>query len=349
MIPLVDKIFGRFSQDLAIDLGTANIFVYVKGKGIVIREPSIICRHKKNKNIIAIGTSAKKMLGRTPVSIEVLRPMHDGVISDFDITCAMLTHFVRQVHTKPGRRIILPRPRVVIGVPGDISKVEKMAVIDAAHKAGAREAHLVEEGLAAALGAGLPISESVGSMVVDIGGGTTEIAIISLGGVVSGKSLKIGGDAMDLDIINYIRTRYGLGIGERTAEDIKIALGSAYIGDVEKEMVVRGRDFERGLPKTIRVSSVAVREALAPSINKIVESITEAVEDAPPELASDIAERGIVLCGGGAQLSGLAKLVSKETKMSVSIADDPLLSVVAGVAKLLENPRLLKKVKIVSG
>ncbi|MCR4324263.1 MAG: rod shape-determining protein [Candidatus Curtissbacteria bacterium] len=339
---------GYFSSDLSIDLGTANTLVYVKGKGVVIREPSIITRHKKTKKVLAIGSEAKKMMGRTPVSIEVIRPMKDGVISDFDITLAMLSYFVRKVHAKPGRTFVLPRPKVVIGVPSNISEVERRAVLDAAYGAGARSAYLIEEGLAAAIGAGLPVQESVGSMVVDIGGGTTEIAVVSLGGVVVGRSIKIGGDTMDTDIINYIRTRYSLGIGERTAEEIKIALGGAYVQEVEKQMVVRGRDLENGLPKTIRFSSPAAREALFGSVNLIVENVKDVVEDTPPELAADIAERGIMLCGGGAKLSGLAKLISKETKMSVSIAEDPLLSVVLGAAQVLENPALFSKVKKVS-
>jgi rod shape-determining protein MreB len=343
---LLDDLFGKFSSDISIDLGTANTVVYVKGKGIAIREPSVVCRHKKTRKIIAIGADAKKMLGRTPVNIEVLRPLKEGVISDFDITLEMLSYFVKKIHSRPGKSISIARPRVVIGIPSGISEIEKRAVLDAARGAGARSAYLVEEGLAAAIGAGLPVTESVGSMIVDIGGGTTEIAVVSLGGVVVGKSIKVGGDTMDRDIINYVRTRYGLAIGERTAEEIKISLGSAYVGDVEKEMVVRGRDLEKGLPKTVRLSSVVVREALMPSLNLIVNAVREIVEDAPPELSADIAERGIVLCGGGAQLAGLAKLVSKETKMPVSVAREPLLCVVTGTAHLLENSDLLKKVKI---
>ena len=237
---------------------------------------------------------------------------------------------------------------MILGVPSAISEIERRAVLDAARGAGARSAYLVEESLAAAIGAGLPVSESVGSMIVDIGGGTCEIAVISLAGVVVGRSLKVGGDAMDRDIIGYVRTRYGLAIGERTAEEIKIALGSAYASEVEKEMVIRGRDLERGLPRTIKLSSVAVREALAPSVNLIVDAVRETVEDAPPELAADIAQSGIMLCGGGAMLSGLAKLISKETKMPVSLAREPLACVVLGAASLLENPELLRKVKLVA-
>lgn len=346
MIPLIDYILGKFSSDLSIDLGTANTLVAVRGKGIVIREPSIICRHKKTKRIIAIGTEAKRMLGRTPGNVEVLRPLKDGVISDFDITLAMLTYFVKRVHLRPGRGSFWPRPKMVIGVPSNISEIERRAVLEAARGAGARSAYLIDEALAAAIGANLPVAESVGSMIVDIGGGTSEIAVISLGGVVAGRSLKIGGDAMDRDIAGYVRARYGLAIGERTAEDVKITLGSAYVGDVERELVVRGRDLATGLPKTIKLSSVAVREALAPSVNLIVEAVSETLKDAPPELASDIAERGIVLCGGGSMLAGFAKRVSRETKMPVILAPDPLACVVMGTANLLENPELLAKVKL---
>lgn len=348
MVPIVDQILGRFSQNLGIDLGTANTLVAVFGKGIALREPSIVSRHKRTKQIIAIGTEAKKMLGRTPESIEILRPLKDGVISDFDMTLAMLAHFMRKVRARSGKVSFMPGPKVVIGVPSNISEIERRAVLDAARGAGARSAYLVEESLAAAIGAGLPVSESVGSMIVDIGGGTCEIAVTSLSGVVVGRSLKVGGDAMDANIISYVRTRYGLAIGERSAEEIKIALGSAYPTDVEKEMVVRGRDLEKGLPKTIKLSTVSVREALAPSVNLIVSAVYETVEDAPPELAADIAERGIMLCGGGAMLAGLAKLISRETKMPVSLAREPINCVVAGTLYLLDKPELLAKVKLAS-
>ncbi|OGD86708.1 rod shape-determining protein [Candidatus Curtissbacteria bacterium RIFCSPHIGHO2_01_FULL_41_11] len=349
MIPILDHIFGKFSEDLGIDLGTANTLVAVRGKGIVIREPSIIIRHRKTKNVIAIGSEAKKMLGKTPFTIEAVRPLRDGVIADFDTTLAMLSYFVRKIHARPGRSFSIPRPKVVIGIPSNISEVERRAVLDAARASGARMTFLVEEPMAAAIGADLPVTEPLGSMIVDIGGGTCEIAIISLGGVVVGKSLKIAGDAMDGDIAAYIRSRYSLAIGERTAEQIKIALGSAYPQKVEKEMVVRGRDLEKGLPRTIRVSSVAVREALASSVSAIVNAIRDVIEDAPPELSSDIAERGIVMCGGGSMLSGFSKLVSKETKMPVILAADPLSCVVIGATRILDSSDLLNKVKIASG
>ena len=343
-----DKILGLFSQDLAVDLGTANTLVYVGKKGLAIREPSIVALHKKTKRVIAIGTSAKKMIGRTPVSIVTVRPLRDGVISDYDTTLAMLSYFVKKVHKKPGQKFNLPRPRIIIGVPSQVTEVERRALLDVARESGAREAYLVEEPMAAAIGANLPVTEATGSMVVDIGGGTSEIAVISLGGIVVGRCIKLAGDAMDADIISYVRARYGLALGEKTAEDIKTSLGNAYNLPVEKQMVVRGRDLERGLPKSIKLTSPQVREALAPTINTIVEAIKSTLEDAPPELVGDTAERGIVLCGGGALIAGLAKLVSAETKMPVTVDAEPLSAVVNGCARLLENDDLLKRVKIAS-
>jgi rod shape-determining protein MreB len=272
--------------------------------------------------------------------------MKDGVISDYDTTLAMLSHFVRRIHEVPGRRVNIARPKVVIGVPSQVSEVERRALLDVASASGAREAYLVEEPMVAAIGAGMPVNEPVGSMIVDMGGGTSEIAVISLSGIVVGRSLKIAGDVMDVEIINYIRARYGLAIGEKTAEDVKIALGSAISMPQEKEMVVRGRDLEKGLPKSIKLSSVQVREALASTLNVIVAAIKDTVHDAPPELASDISERGIVLCGGGSLIYGLPKMVSLETKMPVSLAPEPLYCVVKGCTFLLSNPLLLEKVKI---
>jgi len=346
MIPVVDHILGKFSLDLGIDLGTANTLVYVRGKGIVIREPSIVAQHRKTKKVLAIGTEAKRMVGRTPKNIEAVRPLRDGVVCDYDTTLAMMAHFVRKVHEKPGRGISIPRPKIIIGVPTQISEVERRAVWDAAYASGAREVYLVEEPMAAAIGAGLPVDEPVGSMIVDIGGGTCEIAVISLDGVVVGRSLKVAGDAMEQTIVNYIRSRWGLLIGEKTAEEVKMLLGSAIPISIEKEMVVRGRDLENGLPRSIKVTSPHIREALAGAVTTIVSAIKEIVEDTPPDLASDIAERGIVLCGGGSLIWGLAKLISQETKMPTTLADEPLNCVVAGCAKLLEDPKLLKKVAI---
>ena len=346
MIPIIDSILGHFSQDLGVDLGTVNTLIHVKGKGIVIREPSIVAQHKKTQKIVAIGTEAKKMVGRTPPSIVIIRPLKDGVISDYDTTLAMLSFFVKKIHRTPGKKLTIPRPRIVIGVPSQVTEVERRALLDVVTDSGARESYLVEEPMVAAIGAGLPVDEPVGSMICDIGGGTCEIAVISLGGVVVGRSIKMAGDAMDVDIINYVRARHSLALGEKTAEEVKVLLGSAYPMDVEKEMLVRGRDLEKGVPKSIKLSSIQIREALSATITKIVASIKDTIEDAPPELAGDIAERGIVLCGGGALIYGLPKLISAETKMPVSVAKEPLSCVAGGCGLLLENYELLNKVKI---
>lgn len=346
MIPIVDDILGHFSQDLGIDLGTVNTLVHVKGKGIVVREPSIVVLHKKSKQIIAIGSEAKKMVGKIPANLVIVKPLKDGVISDYDTTLAMLSHFVKKIHQVPGKKLSIPRPKVVIGTPSNISEVERRALLDVARDAGAREVYLVEEPMVAAIGAHLPVSEPVGSMIVDIGGGTSEVAIVSLGGVVAGHSLKVAGDAMDLEIIGYLRSRWGLAIGEKTAEEIKISLGSAIPMQIEKEMTIRGLDLEQGLPESIKLSSVQVREALATTINTIVAAIRDVLHDGPPELISDIAERGIVLCGGGSLVFGLPKLISQETRMPVLIVEEPLSCVVRGCAILLEDLDLLSKVKI---
>lgn len=346
MIPVLDQILGYFSEDLCIDLGTANTLVYVRGKGIVIREPSIVAQHKRTKEVLAIGREAKMMIGKTPKNIEAVRPLKDGVVCDFDSTLALLSYFVKKVHEKPGAGFSFPRPRVVIGVPMQISEVEKRAVVDAAHASGVRKVFLVEEPAASAIGAGLPVSEAVGSMIVDIGGGTCEIAVLSLGGIVVGRSIRVSGNAMDADIASYIRSRYGLLIGERTAEEVKMLIGSAYPMVIEKETVVRGRDLESGLPRSVKINSTQIREALASVIGSIVSSVKEVIEDTPPELASDIAERGIVISGGGGMLAGLPRLISQETKMPVTVCEDPLSSVVLGCAKLLEDEPLLKKLAI---
>lgn len=346
MIPVIDNILGYFSLDLGVDLGTANTLVYVAGKGVVIREPSIVAQHKKTKKIIAIGAEAKKMIGRTPLNIQTVRPLKDGVISDYDTTLAMLSYFVKKVHEKPGRRISLPRPRIILGIPSQVTEVERRALLDVARASGAREAYLIEEPMAAAIGVGLPVNEPVGSMVVDIGGGTSDMAVISLGGIVAGRSLKVGGDTMDTDIANYVRSRYGLALGEKTVEDVKILLGSAYPMQVEKQMVVRGRDLEKGMPKSIKLTSGQIREALAPTINSIVQAVKDTLEDAPPELSADVVNKGIILCGGGALIYGLPKLISRETKMPVVVASEPMTAVVSGCAIVLNNKELLNKVKI---
>ncbi len=342
-----------FSHDIGIDLGTVNTLVAVKGKGIVIREPSVVAIHKKTRQVLAIGVEAKRMIGRTPAVIEAIRPLRDGVISDFDTTEAMLRHFIQKVHATPGAKGLripkLPRPRVVIGIPSGVTEVERRAVIDAAMSAGAREAFLIEEPMAAAIGAQMRIEEPEGNFIVDIGGGTTEIAVISLGGIVINRSLRVAGDELDQDIISYMRMRYGMLIGDRTAEDIKIDIGSAIPLNQEKETIVRGRDLASGLPKSIKVSSTEIREALSGTIGLIIGAIHEVLEETPPELLSDILETGIVITGGGSQIRGLAKRISDEAKIPVIIAEDPLTTVVRGCYSLLDDLELLKKVKVTGG
>lgn len=351
---MLDKLFSLFTHDIGIDLGTANTLVYVRGKGIVIREPSIIARHKKTKEILAIGTGAKKMEGRTPQTIETVRPLKDGVIADFDATAAMLTYFIREVHEKPigAKRVGLPKvpkPLVVIGIPSDVTEVERRAVQDAALSAGARLAFLIEEPMAAAIGAGLNIEEPGGNFVVDIGGGTTEIAIISLGGIVLNYSLRIAGDELDEAIIAYLRSRYSLLIGQASAQELKHSVGSALPTKGELHHVVRGRDLENGLPKSVKISSTEIREALSPILQQIVARVSETLEQAPPELVADIMDKGILLTGGGALISGFDQMVSETVGIPVWIAEDPLTTVVRGTAKLFENPRLLQKVRVTGG
>lgn len=345
---MIDRLWGLFSHDIGIDLGTANILIFVLGKGIVIREPSVVALHKKTKQIIAIGTEAKKMVGKMPANLTYVRPLRDGVISDFDVAMAMLKHFIRAVHVSEGIMPKIPKPRVVIGIPSGVTPVEKRAVQDAAMQAGAREVYLVEEAMAAAIGAGLPIDEATGSMIVDIGGGTTEIATISLGGMVANQSLRIAGDEMDQDIIIYARTRYNLLIGERTAEDVKIAVGSAYPGEV-KQTKMSGRDLATGLPKEVNVTSTEIREAMAGTINQIIDGIKETIEETPPEIVSDFMKRGIIITGGGSLIPGLAERLAVELKMPVTLADDPLTTVVRGTGKVLEDEALLRKVKAYGG
>lgn len=346
---MLNAFFGLFSHDIAIDLGTANTLVYVKGKGIMVREPSVVARHKRTKHILAVGAEAKRMLGKTPQAIEAIRPLKDGVISDFDATSAMIHHYILMVHEPRGRSILpkIPRPRVIIGIPSGVTEVERRAVEEAAMLAGAREAHLIEEPMAAAIGAGLPVEESSGNFICDIGGGTTEIAIVSLGGVVVNKSLRVAGDEMDEAIVSFLRLKHSLLIGEKTAEDVKIAIGSAFpMEKTERQTVVRGRSVESGLPKSLRVSESEVREAIAPVIQEIVDALADIIEEAPPELMGDIIEHGIVLAGGGALIRGIDQLIATELKMPVWVADDPLTTVVRGAGKLLDDPALLKKVKV---
>jgi rod shape-determining protein MreB len=338
----LNLILGVFSQDIGIDLGTANTLVNVRGKGIIINEPSVVAIEKKTKKVLAIGLDAKEMVGRTPADIIAIRPLRDGVISDFDVTERMLHYFIKKVHDRSF--LPVPRPRVVVGIPSGVTEVEKRAVHDATLSAGARSAYLIEEPMAAAIGAGLPITESLGSMVVDIGGGTTEVAVISLGGIVVSRSLRVAGDEMDDDIIQYARQKYNLLIGERMAERVKITIGSAYPLPQEQTMTIKGRNLITGLPESIEVSSVEIREALANSVNIIVETVRDALDDTPPELVADLMEQGIALAGGGALLQGLDQRLSEETKMRVYVADDALTCVARGAGRVLEDLDRLHKV-----
>lgn len=333
------KLFGLHSYDIGIDLGTANTLVYIKDHGIVLREPSVVAVKAGTSEVLAVGDEAKRMLGRTPGTIVAIRPMRDGVIADFEITEQMLKYFIEKV-TKSKKA----NPRVVIAIPSGVTEVERRAVDDAARKAGAREVYLIEEPMAAAVGVGLPIQDASGNMVVDIGGGTTEIALISLSGIVYSESLRVAGDELDTAISNSIRKNHNLMIGERTAEEIKIRLGSAYDLGKESTMEVKGRDLVSGLPKTINLSSGDVRDALAPSLTKVVEAIKSALEKCPPELAADLVDRGIILAGGGALLRGLNKLIKSETGLPVHIAEDPLSAVAEGTGKSLYELSFLKKV-----
>lgn len=345
---MINRFFGLFSHDIGIDLGTANTLVYVRGKGIVIREPSFVARQKKSKQILAIGEGAKKMEGKTPNMIEVVRPLKDGVIADFDATSAMLDYYVRKVHESGSLIPKIPRPRVVIGIPSGVTEVERRAVADAALSAGARKAYLVEEPMAAAIGAGLEVDNPRGIFIVDIGGGTTEIAVISLGGIVIGKSIRIAGDEMDEAIINFFKLKYSLLLGQPTAERIKIEIGNVFESK-EEFTVVRGRDLETGLPKSQKISSNEVRESLTPIMMQIINNIKDTLEEAPPELVSDIMQDGIVLAGGGALIKGIDKAVSEATQTNVIIADEALSCVAKGCGKLLEDDFLLKKINITSG
>lgn len=340
----VNKIFGRLSHDIGIDLGTANTLVWVKGKGIVIREPSAVARHKKTKEIVAIGSAAKKMFGKAPSVLEVIRPLRDGVIADFDATSAMLSHYISKVHESGGVIPKVPRPRVVIGIPSGVTEVERRAVADAAISAGAREAHLIEEPIAAAIGAGIDVVGSEGNFIVDIGGGTSEMGAISLGGMVTGRSIRIAGDEMNEAIVSYVRLKYSLLLGEPTAEEAKITIGSASSDSKEKFFIVRGRDLETGLPKSIKLEGEEVREAISPVIQEITKNIVSTLEETPPELLSDIMEKGIVMAGGGSEILGIDKVLTEATKMPVFIADDPLSCVVRGCGKVLDDINLLERI-----
>lgn len=339
---MFNGVLGFFSSDIGIDLGTANTLVYVKDHGIVLREPSVVAVQAGTSKVLAVGDEAKRMLGRTPANIVAVRPLKDGVIADFEITEQMLRHFIQKVHG--GRRMFKPKPRVVIAVPSGITEVEKRAVKDSATHAGAREVYLIEEPMAAAIGVGLPVQDAAGNMIVDIGGGTTEVALISLSGIVFARSVRVAGDELDEAIVQYMKRAYNLMIGERTAEEIKIKIGSAYPVEKENSMEVKGRDLVAGLPKTLTVTSQEVREALLEPISTIVDSVRITLERCPPEMSADLVDRGIVLAGGGALLRGLDKLLQEETGLPVIVADDPLSAVAEGTGKVLSEIKFLRAV-----
>jgi len=342
---LFDYILGKFSNDLAIDLGTANTLVYVKGKGIVLSEPSVVAVHKDArgvKKVLAVGSEAKRMLGRTPGNIVAIRPMRGGVIADFDITEAMLRHFILQVHN----RRALVRPRIIVSIPSGITQVERRAVRETVESAGAREIYLIEEPMAAAIGAGLPIKEPTSSMIVDIGGGTTEVAVISLAGIVYSKSVRVAGDKIDEEIVQYMKRKYSLLIGERSGEIIKTTIGCAYPDDELRKVDVKGRDLISGIPKIVEINSEEIREAIQEPISIIVDTIKDALENAPPELAGDIVDRGIVLTGGGALLRKIDVLIQEETGLPITIADEPLSTVARGAGMALDQLDVLKEVTV---
>jgi rod shape-determining protein MreB len=340
----LNAIWGLLSLDIGIDLGTANTLVSVRNKGIVINEPSWVAINKRTREPLAVGAEAREMVGRTPASIVAIRPLRDGVISEFEITEAMLKYFIDKVHDQSF--VPFPRPRVVIGIPSGVTEVEKRAVYDAALSAGAREVHLIEEPMAAAIGAGLPVAESRGSMVVDIGGGTTEVAVFAMGGIVISRSMRVAGDEMDEDIMAYARSKYNLLIGERMAERVKVRVGSAYPLDEELTMAVRGRNLITGLPQEVDISSIEVREALSSSVNIIVDTVKDALDETPPELVADLMEIGVCLAGGGAQLRGLASRLADEIKINVWVAEDAMTCVARGAAKILEDYESLHKVLV---
>lgn len=344
---MIDKFLGMFSNDIGVDLGTANTLIFVRGKGTVLSEPSIVAIDKATNKVLAVGKEAKEMIGKTPEHIQVIRPLKDGVIADFDITQSMLKYFIQKVHTNfPLISMLNPRPRVVIGVPSGITTVEKRAVIDAARQAGAREVYLIAEPMAAAIGAGLPIDTPGGNMIVDIGGGTSEIAVISLSGLVISNSIRVAGDEMSEAIINYLKRNNHILIGEQTAESIKINLGSATLTDRDnKTMEIRGRDMT-GMPRSIVISGKEVREALEDVIVQIVNAVKSTLEKTPPELAADIVERGIVLAGGGSLIHGLDKRLKEETNLPVVYCEDPLMAVVKGIGKIIQSIELIKKVSM---
>ncbi|NTV30803.1 rod shape-determining protein [candidate division WWE3 bacterium] len=344
-----DKIWRYFAHDIAIDLGTANTLVYVLGKGITIREPSTVAVNKRTREVLAVGSNAKKMIGKTPANIVAIRPLRNGVISDFDMAEAMLKYFIRRVHRSRGLNLKIPKPRLAIGIPSGVTEVERKAVIDAAIRGGARKVYLIEEPMAAAIGANLPVEDPTGSMVVDIGGGTSEMAVISLGGIVTSRSIRVAGDELDNEVINWAKSKYNLLIGEKTAEAIKIAIGAALPApDPNKQATaaMRGRDLKTGLPKEVVVNEDELAEALKRPLRVIVDNIKETIEETPPEIISDLYQNGIIISGGGALLKRLDQRISLETKMPVHIDEDPLTTVVRGCGKALEELTLLSKVQI---
>jgi rod shape-determining protein MreB len=340
----IDAFLGLFSLDVGIDLGTANTLVYVKGKGIVINEPSWVAIERKTRKVLAIGAEAKEMVGRTPANIVAIRPLRDGVISEFDVTEAMLDYFIKKAHSQ--LLLPFPRPRVVVGIPSGVTEVEKRAVYDAAISAGAREAFLIEEPMAAAIGAGLPVTEARGCMVVDIGGGTTEVGVFCLGGIVVSRSLRVAGDELDEDIIQYARQKYNLYIGERMAERVKMAVGSAYPLPEEMTITLRGRNLVTGLPEAVEVSSIEIREAMGGSIGIIVETVRDALDETPPELVADLMETGICLAGGGSQVKGLAERMTEASNMRAWVAPDSMTCVARGAGKVLEELDTLREVLV---
>lgn len=348
-IPIMafNKFFGIFSHDVGVDLGTANTLVFVKGRGIVINEPSVVTINQKTGQVVAVGSEAKRMVGRTPAHLVAVRPLIEGVISDFEIAEEMLTYFIKKVHSEGWR--IFAHPRVVIGIPSGITEVERRAVHDAAKNAGSREVYLVEEPMAAAIGVKMPVHDPVGNMIVDIGGGTTDIAVIALGGIVSAMNLRVAGDAFNQDIINYTRDEFKILLGEKTAEDVKIAIGSALKEEETLEATIRGRDLVTGLPREVIVTDADIREAISHSVRQLVDAVKKVIERTPPELVADIMHRGIVMVGGGSFLRGIDKIIELETKIPVHIAEDPLTAVVRGTGIILENLAAFREVVVEHG
>jgi len=348
---LIDRLWQSFAHDIAIDLGTANTLVFIRGKGIAIREPSTVAIHKKTKQVLAVGTEAKKMIGKTPANIVAVRPLRNGVISDFDMAEGMLKYFIRKVHRSYSwTSLKIPRPRVVIGVPSGVTEVERKAVVDAALRGGARKVYLIEEPMAAAIGADLPIEEATGSMVVDVGGGTSEMAVVSLGGIVASRSIRVAGDAMDEEIINWVKNTHNVLIGDKTAEELKLTIGTALPYPEDENIpttTFRGRSLKTGLPKEVTVTANELLAALEKPIHAIVENIKETIEETPPEIIDDLFRAGMVLTGGGALLKKLDQRIAQETKLPVMIAEDPLTTVVKGCGKTLEEIELLNKVRVV--